>query len=54
VRELIISLLVGMAIGVVFAAMGLPLPAPGKLAGVLGIVGIFLGDKLAHMLLRLR
>ncbi|NLN17746.1 MAG: XapX domain-containing protein [Firmicutes bacterium] len=53
-RELIISLLVGMAIGVVFAAMGLPLPAPGKLAGVLGIVGIFLGDKLAHMLLRLR
>jgi XapX domain-containing protein len=54
VRDLVVSLVVGTAVGVVFAAMGLPLPAPDRLAGVVGILGLFLGDRLARILLRLR
>lgn len=51
-RDLVISFVVGTAVGIIFAAMGLPLPAPNKLAGVVGIFGLFLGDKLARLLLK--
>ncbi len=43
VRELIYALLTGMIVGGIFAAMRLPTPAPQSLAGVIGILGIFLG-----------
>ena len=41
--ELFLALLAGFIVGVLFSAIRLPLPAPPMLAGLLGIVGIFLG-----------
>jgi XapX domain-containing protein len=41
---------VGLLIGFLFARIGLPIPAPPALAGVLGIVGIYLGFKLASLI----
>ncbi|MBI2121857.1 MAG: DUF1427 family protein [Candidatus Sungbacteria bacterium] len=40
---LIKSLATGFITGLVFAFFRLPIPAPGVLAGVVGIVGIYLG-----------
>lgn len=40
----------GVVIGLVFARLGLPVPAPPALAGVLGILGIYLGYKLAGLI----
>jgi len=45
-KEVILSLLTGMVVGLLFAAMRLPIPAPPALAGVAGIVGIYLGVKI--------
>lgn len=42
-KEVVLSTLTGMAVGAVFAMLKLPVPAPSNLAGVMGIVGIFLG-----------
>lgn len=41
--ELIKSLLTGLICGFVFASFKLPIPAPPVLAGIVGIIGIFLG-----------
>jgi XapX domain-containing protein len=38
-----LALLVGMIFGAIFTALKLPLPAPPTLAGVMGVMGIFLG-----------
>ena len=35
--------LTGLAVGVLFSFLKLPLPAPPTLAGVMGIVGMFVG-----------
>ena len=40
---LIKSLLTGLVVGALFTLLRLPIPAPGVLAGVIGIVGIYLG-----------
>lgn len=37
------ALLTGLIVGIIFAALKLPIPAPPALAGVLGIIGIYLG-----------
>ncbi len=42
-KEILLSLLAGLIIGIVFKSLKLPLPAPPVLAGIMGIVGIFLG-----------
>lgn len=42
-REVILALFAGLAVGVLFKFLKLPLPAPPVLSGVLGIVGIYLG-----------
>lgn len=49
-KELILSLLAGIIIGVVFKFLRLPLPAPPVLAGVLGIVGVYFGGVLVDWL----
>lgn len=46
----LLSLLTGMAVGFLFRAVNLPIPAPSTLTGVLGIVGIFAGYWLAARL----
>ena len=41
--ELIKSLATGFVMGAVFAFLKLPMPAPNAFAGIIGIVGIYLG-----------
>lgn len=41
--EIIKATLSGLLVGFLFAALKLPIPAPPALAGIMGIVGIFLG-----------
>ncbi len=43
VKEVVLSLVTGLGAGVLFAVLRLPVPAPSTLAGVAGIVGLFLG-----------
>ncbi|MDP0491934.1 MAG: DUF1427 family protein [Verrucomicrobiota bacterium JB023] len=45
-NEILLSLLAGLLVGFLFSAIKLPLPAPPVLAGVMGIVGIWLGGAL--------
>ena len=42
-REIILAVFTGFLVGMIFAKLKLPIPAPPTLAGVLGIVGLFLG-----------
>ncbi|MBI5148006.1 MAG: DUF1427 family protein [Parcubacteria group bacterium] len=41
--EIAKSLLAGVVAGVIFGLLKLPIPAPTALAGIVGILGIFLG-----------
>jgi len=54
-KELLLSLLAGIIVGVVFKLVKLPVPAPPVLAGIMGILGIYLGsigaDRLIEKLL---
>jgi XapX domain-containing protein len=43
------ALLVGIVVGIIFARLRLPIPAPPSVAGLLGIVGIYLGYKLSGL-----
>ncbi|MBA4536598.1 DUF1427 family protein [Bacillus aquiflavi] len=45
-KEIILALITGLIVGFLFALFKLPIPAPPALAGVAGIVGIYLGFKL--------
>jgi len=49
-RTALYSLMTGIACGAIFQALGLPLPAPPELAGVMGILGIFLGGYIVSTL----
>ena len=42
-REVVLAVLAGFLVGIVFAKLKLPIPAPPTIAGVMGIVGLFLG-----------
>ncbi|MFB5664177.1 XapX domain-containing protein [Alteribacillus sp. HJP-4] len=50
-QDIILSLLSGIAVGLIFGFIRLPIPAPPALAGVMGIVGIFLGYKIYQWVL---
>lgn len=50
IRTVVLALLGGMFVGAFFAVTRLPMPAPPKLAGVAGIVGIYLGYRLLEVL----
>lgn len=43
VKDILLSMLAGFVVGALFARLRLPVPAPPTLAGVMGIVGLFLG-----------
>ena len=43
--QVALALLTGVVAGGVFAALEVPIPAPPNVAGVMGIVGIYLGFK---------
>lgn len=42
-KDYILPLLTGSATGALFSLLKLPIPAPPALAGILGIIGIWLG-----------
>lgn len=44
--DLVLPLLTGVVAGMAFAALDLPIPAPPKLAGILGIAGIYTGFQI--------
>lgn len=46
----VLALLTGIIAGAAFAYVGVPIPAPPTVAGVLGIVGIYLGFKVVEYL----
>jgi len=47
----LLSLLTGMILGAIFALFKLPIPAPATIAGILGILGIYLGFKIVSFFL---
>ncbi|HAT20494.1 MAG: DUF1427 family protein [Verrucomicrobiota bacterium] len=51
--EILLALAVGMIVGILFSACKLPLPAPPAIAGVVGIVGIYLGAQAWPLLAKL-
>jgi XapX domain-containing protein len=46
--DILFATLTGVIAGSVFAFVDAPIPAPPALAGVMGIVGIYLGYKLVE------
>jgi XapX domain-containing protein len=50
-KEIILSLVAGAIVGILFKFLKLPLPAPPVLAGVLGIVGVYLGGVVGEWIL---
>lgn len=44
-KIVILSIVTGFIVGFIFALFKLPIPAPPALAGVTGIIGIYLGFK---------
>lgn len=45
-REILMTTLVGAVVGGVFSAFKLPIPAPPVFAGLMGIVGLWIGYAL--------
>ncbi len=45
------TFLTGLVVGIIFALLKLPIPAPQALAGVLGIFGIWGGYELVNFLI---
>ncbi len=43
--QVFLALATGAVVGAVFATLEVPIPAPPNAAGVMGIVGIYLGFK---------
>lgn len=43
IKEILLALITGLVVGLLFAKLKLPIPAPPTCAGIMGIVGIFLG-----------
>lgn len=48
-KEIVLSLLAGMFVGIVFKFLRLPLPAPPVFSAVLGVFGVYFGGKLVEI-----
>lgn len=46
----LLALLTGVFAGALFSYLHVPIPAPPNIAGILGIVGLYLGYKLVNAL----
>ncbi len=46
---MLIALLVGIAVGVIFKSLKLPVPVPHDFAGVVGLIGMFVGSALVDV-----
>jgi XapX domain-containing protein len=49
-KQIIISFFTGLVMGGIFTILRLPIPAPPTMAGIAGIIGIFLGYVLIKLL----
>ncbi|WP_184318125.1 XapX domain-containing protein [Geobacillus subterraneus] len=49
-KEVVLALITGMVVGFLFTLFRLPIPAPPALAGIAGIVGVYLGMRLFQWL----
>ena len=49
-KEIIYVTVTGLSCGAVFALLKLPIPAPPTIAGIMGIVGIFVGYFIVNYL----
>jgi XapX domain-containing protein len=47
-REILLTTAVGAAVGAVFSIFKLPIPAPPVFAGLMGIVGLWIGYGLVQ------
>ncbi len=45
-KEILMTTLVGIGVGGIFSAFKLPIPAPPVFAGLMGIVGLWIGYAL--------
>lgn len=50
-QEVILATIAGFAVGILFSAIKLPIPAPPVLSGVMGIVGVYLGSQAYHFVI---
>ena len=46
-KEIVLSIMAGIAVGILFRFLKLPIPAPPVLSGVLGIFGVYIGGVIA-------
>lgn len=51
-KEVLLSLLAGLVVGILFKFLRLPLPAPPVLTGVMGVFGVYLGGVVADWLMK--
>jgi XapX domain-containing protein len=50
---MLIALLVGIIIGVIFKSLKLPVPVPHDFAGIVGLIGIFVGSAAVDVVSKL-
>jgi XapX domain-containing protein len=50
-KELVLSIVAGMAVGILFRFLKLPLPAPPVLSAVLGVFGVYFGGVVAEWII---
>ncbi|GEM80142.1 XapX domain protein [Vibrio superstes NBRC 103154] len=50
-NEVLLAVFAGFAVGILFSALKLPIPAPPVLSGVMGIVGVYLGGHFYQWLI---
>ncbi|WP_040208680.1 XapX domain-containing protein [Neobacillus jeddahensis] len=51
-KEIVLSIIAGIAVGILFRFLKLPIPAPPVLSGVLGIFGVYFGGVIADWVLQ--
>ena len=52
-KEVILSLVAGFAVGMLFKFLKLPLPAPPVFSAVVGVFGVWLGGAVLEWILKL-
>jgi XapX domain-containing protein len=50
VTALLVSLLVGLGIGIFLKILGLPVPVPHSFGGIMGLIGMFAGAELVVLI----
>jgi XapX domain-containing protein len=50
---MLIALLVGIMIGIIFKSLKLPVPVPHDFAGIVGLIGMFVGSALVDVVTKM-